>query len=341
MHVTLTEVAAATNVSVSTASKALNDTGHLSAHTRRLVRKTAQQLGYISPHLRQASHEYRSGLIGLVSGDLEGRFSIPALAGAEDAFGKSNHAVLLTDSRGDPKLERSHIDQMAAHGIDGLLVLGGETDSRPPIKPNTAMDVPIVYAYAPSTDPSDCSITCDNIKAGDRAITHLQQLGRRKIIILSGPDYYQAARDRILGATQAMDRASLKPVIPIWFGSWNESYGRTATAQLIEDHLDFDGIYCLNDMLARGCIDSLLEHGIRVPQDVAVIGHDNWLTTSQACRVPITTFDNNLHELGRKAAHLLLDAIKGHPHQGLSTIDCSLIIRQSAPESRNQHSHAK
>jgi LacI family transcriptional regulator len=331
-RVTLTDIAAAASVSVATVSKALNDTGNLTAHTRRLVQKTAQELGYMPPRLLQARHEYKTGLIGLVSGDLEGRFSIPALAGAENTLGVANHAVLLTNSRGDPKLERSHIDQMAARGIDGLLVLGGETDPRPPIRPATIMDIPIVYGYAPSTDPADCSITCDNIGAGDTAITYLLGLGRRHIVMLSGPEYYQATKDRIRGAQRAMNRAGLQFSVPIRFGSWHESYGRTATDQLIESHVEFDAIYCLNDMPARGSIDSLLEHGIRVPQDVSVIGHDNWFATAEECRIPITTFDNNLSELGRKAARLLLDAIKGHPHQGLSTIDCSLIIRESATD---------
>ena len=173
-RVTLDDIAVAANVSKATVSKALNDTGQLAAHTRRLVLKTAEDLGYRKP-ISASAMQRKTGLIGLVSADLEGRFSTPALIGAENTLGTTNHAVLLTNSRGDPKLERAHIDQLAARGIDGLLVLGGETDLRPPIKPNTALGVPIVYAYAPSTDPNDCSVTCDNVSAGAMAINHLLQ----------------------------------------------------------------------------------------------------------------------------------------------------------------------
>jgi LacI family transcriptional regulator len=329
-RVTLKDVAAAASVSIATASKALNDTGHLTAHTRRLVQKTAKELGYAPPRKADSTGAtHQTGLIGLVSADFEGRFSMPALTGAEDTLGAANHAVLLTNSRGDPQLERNRIDQMAARGIDGLLILGGETDARQPIKPGTALGIPIVYSYAPSTDPADCSITCDNVRAGASAIAHLLGQGRTHIAMLAGPEYYRATKDRIQGAEHAMARAGLQFAAPTRYGSWHEAWGRAATNLLIESGTRIDGLYCLNDLLARGSIESLLEHGLRVPEDVAVIGHDNWRVTASECRVPITTFDNNMHELGRKAARLLLDAIKGHPHTGLTTMDCSLIIRES------------
>ena len=104
-RVTLDDIAVAANVSKATVSKALNDTGQLAAHTRRLVLKTAEDLGYRKP-ISASAMQRKTGLIGLVSADLEGRFSTPALIGAENTLGTTNHAVLLTNSRGDPKLRR-------------------------------------------------------------------------------------------------------------------------------------------------------------------------------------------------------------------------------------------
>lgn len=329
-RVTLQDVADASHVSLATASKALNGTGNISAHTRRLVQTTAKELGYTQrAQAKQQTTHHQSGLIGLVSADFEGRFSMPALSGAEDTLGVANHAVLLTNSRGNPKIERAHIDQLAARGVDGLLILGGETDARPPVRPSTALGIPIVYAYAPSTDPNDCSITVDNVRAGEAAINHLLGQGRTHIAMLAGPEYYRATADRVAGAEQAMAAAGLSFSAPTRYGNWHESWGRAATNLLIESGAQVDGLYCLNDMLARGSIESFLDHGIRVPEDVAVIGHDNWSVTATECRIPITTFDNNLHEMGRKAARMLLSAIKGHPTKGITTMDCSLIIRES------------
>ena len=108
---------------------------------------------------------------------------------------------------------------------------------------------------------------------------------------------------------------------------------------LLSKGVRIDGIYCLNDMLARGVIETLLAQGIRVPEDIAVIGHDNWQVTATECRVPITSFDNNLQEIGRRAARHLLDAINGNPHHGTTYIGCSLIVRKSTE--RHNFSFAK
>ncbi|MBM6700448.1 substrate-binding domain-containing protein [Bifidobacterium pullorum subsp. saeculare] len=267
--------------------------------------------------------------LSLVSADLNGRFATPALVGAENTLGAASHAVLLTNSRGDPKLERAHIDQLAARGVDGLLVLGGETDARPPVHPGTARDIPIVYTYAPSNDPKDCSVTCDNVAAGEAAINHLLDHGRRSIAVISGPEHYQATKDRILGANRTMQAAGLRFAVPTRYGNWHESWGRTAAGLILESGVQVNAIYCLNDMLARGAIDTILSCGLDVPGDIAVLGHDNWAVTATEGPVPITSFDNNLQEIGRRSARLLLDIIRGNPHHGTLTIGCSLVVRRS------------
>lgn len=221
-RITQDDIAAAAHVSKATVSKALNDTGQLSAYTRRLILKTADELGYVKTANVQTPR-CKTGLIGLVTSDLEGRFSNPALIGAENTLGSTNHAVLLTNSRGDPKLERAHIDQLAARRVDGLLMLGGETDSRPPLKPNTALGIPIVYAYAPSNNPEDCSVTCDNVAAGAMAIDHLLLRGRRHIAIVSGPEHYTATKDRLAGARKALKQSGLQLAAPVCYGNWHES----------------------------------------------------------------------------------------------------------------------
>ena len=226
-------------------------------------------------------------------------------------------------------MERAHIDQLAARGVDGLLMLGGETDARPPVRPSTALDIPIVYAYAPSTDPNDCSVTCDNVAAGAAAIDHLLSRGRRRIAIIAGPEYYQATKNRLVGAARAMKVAGLRLAVPTRYGNWHESWGRTATNLILESGVPIDGIYCLNDMLARGAIETLMDCGLDVPRDVAVIGHDNWAVTATEGPVPITSFDSNLQEIGRRSARLLLDIIRGNPRHGTMLIGCSLVVRQS------------
>ena len=330
-RVTLQDVAREAHVSVATVSKSLNGTERVSAATRRHVIATAQRLGYRKSTADGA--RMRSGLVGLITSDYNGRFSLPLLTGAEGTLGASNHAALLMSSHGRPDLERNHIDQLAARGVDGLLVVGDTTNPRPPLKPSTTMGLPVVYTYDPSTDPNDCSIICDNVGAGAQAIEYLLSLGRRYIAIIGGSEDFQAARDRTQGAWRTFALYDFQPV-EVLFDMWSEEWGERAMTLLLDRHPHLDGVYCLSDEIARGAIRGLLTAGKRVPQDVAVIGHDNWFVFCSNSHPTLTTFDNNIPLIGKMAATYLIDAINGHPHRGTFAVECPMIVRESTDPTR-------
>lgn len=128
--VTLHDIAIAANVADSTASKALTGTGRISAETRRRVRDIAAQFDML-PAVKTRTGNGRTGLIGIVTPDRNGRFALPLLAGAERALGAHNHAALLMISQGVPALERSHINQLSAQGVDGLIIAGNTQCTAP------------------------------------------------------------------------------------------------------------------------------------------------------------------------------------------------------------------
>ena len=328
---TLADVAAAANVSVATASKALNGTGRLSAQTRREVQTAARTLGYRKSTVDRERH--RSGLVGLITSDYNGRFALPLLTGAESTLGASNHAALLMSSHGRPSLERSHIDQLAARGVDGLIVVGDTSNPRPPLKPETTMGLPVVYTYDPSTDPDDCSVVCDNVGAGAQAIEYLLSLRRRYIAVIAGPEDFRAAHDRVKGAWRTFTLYDFRP-IAVLYDSWSEEWGERAAHVLVERYPHLDAIYALSDEIARGAVRGLLSDGKRVPQDVAVIGHDNWFVFCANSHPTLTTFDNNIALIGKTAAQYLLDAIRGNPHHGITAVECPMIVRESTELTR-------
>ena len=195
--------------------------------------------------------------------------------------------------------------------------------------------MPVVYAYAPSDDPEDYSITSDNVQGGRIAAEHLLNIGRRKIAIISGDPGYGASHDRLTGASEALQDAGLKPVGDgALFGSWSESWGRGATRVLLEAHPEVDGLVCGSDQIARGAMDALRELGREIPDDVAVIGHDNWEILATDARPPLSSIDMDLQELGRRAAGKLFEAIDGHPSHGIEKLPCRLMVRGSTTPTR-------
>ena len=147
---TLTDVARLAGVSIATASKALNGRDQVSPVTRERVLVAAEQLAFSPNALARGLLAGRTGTVGLLTSDLDGRFSIPVLMGAEDAAGEGSISVFLCDARGDAIREQHHVKALLARRVDGLIVVGSRTEPRPPLRGRLA--VPVVYAYAPSVN---------------------------------------------------------------------------------------------------------------------------------------------------------------------------------------------
>ena len=325
---TLTDVARLAGVSIATASKALNGRDQVSPTTRERVRVAADQLSFSPNALARGLLAGRTGTVGLLTSDLEGRFSIPVLMGAEDAAGEGSISVFLCDARGDAIREQHHVRALLARQVDGLIVVGSRTDSRPPLRGR--LNIPVVYAYAPSASPDDMSVVSDNVAAGRLAIEHLVGIGRRRIAHVAGDPTYTAAQDRARGAQAALRDAGLGLVGDrVFQGSWSESWGRTAASALVERYPDLDAIFCGSDQIARGVLDSLRERGKAVPADVAVVGFDNWGVLATNARPQLTSIDMQLEQIGRLAAQRLFAAMDGQNDSGIRSIPCRLVVRES------------
>ena len=116
----------------------------------------------------------------------------------------------------------------------------------------------------------------------------------------------------------------------VHFGEWSEAWGRRAADAVLRTTPGTDAFFCGNDQIARGVTDALRERGVGVPEDIAVVGYDNWDTMALASRPPLTTIDMNIAEIGRIAALRLLEAIDaGEASPGVRTVPCRLVVRES------------
>jgi LacI family transcriptional regulator len=327
--VTITDVARLVGVSPGTASKALNGRGGISLETTRRVRQAADALGYQPNALARGLLTGRSATVGLITTDSFGRFSIPVMQGAEDAFGPGSISVFLCDSRDDRIREQHYLRTLLERRVDGIIVTGRRQDPREPI--GTALPVPVVYAMTCSTSPADLSLVPDDVQGGSLAMRHLLNTGRTRIGHVTGPARFAAARLRASGANAVLGEAGLTLAGGgVFYGDWSEEWGRQATDALLRSVPDVDAIFCGNDQIARGAADAVREAGRSVPDDVALVGFDNWEVMAAACRPPLTTVDMNLRELGRTAAERLLAAIEGQFAVGVERRPCGLVLRESS-----------
>lgn len=328
-RVTLAQVARAAEVSVGTVSKALNGRGQLSYATRKHVRDVARDLGFEQEIDTATLTAGRSFIVGVLSTDSYGRFTIPILTGAEDTFGAGEIAMLLAESRGDPIRERHYVQTLRSRKVDGIIVTGRSSDSRPSL--TSLIDVPTVYALSPSTDLSDTSVVPDDARGAARAVEHLLSTGRRSIAVVVGPPRHLASTHRVTGALGALEAAGAELAGgQAMYGEWSERWGYEAAGRLLAS-TTFDGVFCANDQIARGVLECLRENGVLVPATVGVIGMDNWNVIAEAARPSITSVDLNLRAVGRRAAELLVRKIAGDDVPGgIEYVDCTLVARQSA-----------
>lgn len=161
---TLSDVARIAGVSVSTASKAINGKDEVAPATRQRVIEAAKKVSFTPNEMARSLLAGRTGTVGLLTSDLEGRFVLPVLMGAEDAFGAGQINVILCDARGDAIREQYHLKALLTRRVDGIIVVGRSTDPRSSL--GQSLPVPVVYAYAPSDDPRDASLTPDNRQGG-------------------------------------------------------------------------------------------------------------------------------------------------------------------------------
>ena len=315
-------------VSIGTASKALNGQGKLRAETRDRVAAAARELGFAPNVLARGLLAGRTYTVGVITTDSFGRFSIPVMLGAEDALGVGQISVFMCDTRDEPERERRYLEMLLSRQVDGLIVAGRRIEPRPSI--GAGLGVPVVYAMTQSMDSDEPAILPDDLGGGRIAAEHLISLGRRRFGHITGPERFLCARKRARGFCDAITESGGEfSAEDVLYGEWSEQWGRQAAGLLLRTSPDVNAIFCGSDQIARGVSDALRLIGCKVPEDIALVGYDNWNPMALGADPPLTSVDMCLEDVGRAAAEHLLAALNGEPTYGVHTVPCRLVVRNS------------
>ena len=203
-------------------------------------------------------------------------------------------------------------------------------DRRMAIEP-AARGLPVIYVFSQVENPDALCLLPDDQGGAKLAVNHLAALGRRRIAHITGPERFEAVRLREEGWREGLAEAGLRAVATHCRpGRWSEAWGREAAQTLFSRRRAVpDALFCGNDQIARGAVDALREMGLGVPDDVAVVGFDNWGVMAEAARPALTSIDMNLEALGREAGASLMEMMGGRTLTGVRRLPCSLVIRDS------------
>lgn len=334
MPVRMKDIAHDLGISIVTVSKVLRDHPDISTGTRDRVLQKMKEVNYRPNLAARALVTGRTFSIGLVVPDLVHPFFGEVAKGMSRVLRKKGYNLVISSSEEDPELEQQEVEQLLARRVDALIIASAQTDIRM-FRRIEEQKTPYVLVDRRFAGLSANFTGVDDEAAGRIATGHLISLKRRRIAHIGGPAVSTATgrRDGYRAALAAHDIA-LNPNFLIDREHGDDASDRSgyeAMRQLLSLSPRPDAVFCYNDPTAMGAMEAIFERGLRIPQDIAIVGCGN-VRYAAFLRVPLTTIDQQSEEIGDRSAKLALAQIeaKGAARPKTVLLEPRLVVRQSA-----------
>ena len=336
--VTLKQIAEELGISVATVSKALKEYSDVSKITRALVRETAHRLNYKPNSFAVNLRTKESKTIGIIIPEIVHHFFSSVIKGIVSQAEKKGYLVIMLQSNESYDLEKKQLDLLISKRVDGILIsLANGTGNFDHIKNVISQDIPLVM-FDKIAKVVNCSkVIIDDRKAAYMATQYLINIGCKKIAHFRWPLLPQNSIDRFLGYKQALLDNNIKYDSSLVYinecsdKSFEE--GKKNAKQLLKDHKDVDGIFINTDLVAIGAMTLFLEKGIKIPEQINIVGFSNWFMSS-VISPSLTTVDQPGFKMGKKAFKILYKEMmakkknKNFDYKQV-VLDTELVIRDS------------
>lgn len=304
-------------MAVSTVSRALSGHSRISEATRERVWKLAEELKYQPNHLAAALRKGRSNTLGVIVPNIDGHFFALVVKGIEEVANQAGFNVMLCQSNEDNAHEAKNVETLMNAQVDGILVsLARSTHDFKHFHKVQQLHMPLVF-FDRILDGSDVSaVVVDDYQGAYQMTKHLLEQGRRRIAHFGGPQHLNIYKDRYQGYSQALRDAGLTvdEEMVVLFKDMSLNDGPAGVRQLLALPQPPDAIFSSGDFTAVGALQALKQHGLRVPEDMALAGFGNE-TFSSLTDPMLSTIDQHCEEMGGAAVRLLLEMIQERSRQ--------------------------
>ena len=322
------------NVSTQTISRVINKRPDVSPDTRKLVEQAIEEMGYKPSALARSLVQQRSYTLGVILSGLRYVGISLILNGITEECEQSHYALFVEEL---PRFDTPNIvpviESLMAHQVEGIIFAAPELNENVKIVQSQlpATRPPIIFLKC-QPNPNYITIGIDNYGGARKAVEHLLSVGRRHIGLIAGPLEWLEARQRRQGWEDGLKSVGIDITPTKWaMGNWSSASGESALAELLQKYPAMNAVFVSNDQMALGALHYCHANGIRVPEDLAIIGFDN-LAESPYFTPALTTITNPLRELGILAVKTLLAQIDGHTEpESFVTLQTDLLIRGSTP----------
>jgi LacI family transcriptional regulator len=331
--ISIKDVARRAGVSVGTVSNVINRPGLVSADIRARVTAAIAELGYVRSESARQLRAGHSRIMALLVLDMANPFFVDIARGAEQVARAAGLGVMLCNSGQDPGEEAEYLSLFAEQRVRGLLVTPADANGRN-ITAFRRHGIPYVLVDRVISSDEGCSVSVDDVVGGELAVRHLARAGHTQIAYVSGPSHLAQCQDRRRGAAAAMAEADLPaPALTvIEVDHMNVASGRDAGSRLLGLAQRPTAVFCVNDLVALGVLQAMFTAGVRVPEDMSIVGYDD-IEFAAAAAVPLTSVRQPAFRMGQSAAELLIeetsDTAPKHQHRRV-VFQPELVVRNSS-----------
>lgn len=336
---TLKDVAQETGLGLGTVSRALSGHPRVRPETRQQVESAARKLGYQSNGLARALRQSHSNAVGLIIPDLENEFYTTAASVVQSALAAEGYRLVLCCSNNIPEVDATLLASLVESRVDGIIhvpcTAEGSVRTRE-LNP----DLPVVEYARQSGGYAVDAVIGDDDRGSAELVDHLVELGHRHIAMIAGPADLSTTKARVAGFRQACRRHRLlNRDCPVLYGpAYDVDWGAAATEEILRGRPDVTAIFASSSRSALGSLKALNERGVRVPEDMSVVGFLNpmWFDVSDP---PLTTYELPLSDMGAMAARVLLERIRSPRAAGDANVvrfQGRLVVRSSTARARSQ-----
>jgi LacI family transcriptional regulator len=331
---TLKEMAASLNLSVMAVSKALRDAPDISVATKARVQAEARRLNYIPNRAAQNLRARRSGLIGVVVPQINHTYYSHLIWGVERQAEALDLQVLIASSLDRAENEMKEVRKLMARQVEALLLVPAvrwqHRLATLELIRTSAIPTVLLDAYPAGVEnfPQVSWVTADDPRGGQLATEHLLELGHTEILFLAGPNGASSSAGRFSGYQRALAAAGVAySDTRVYLADKDIESGRKAMAQALSEKAPFTAVVAHNDSVAIGAVETLLQQGFRIPDDISIVGFGDGVLASYF-RVPLTTVRVPQTEMGETAVRLATEMQKGRTVQPRQ-LPVEIIVRAS------------
>jgi LacI family transcriptional regulator len=332
---TIKDIAEKLNLSPSTVSRALHDNSEISPGTKRKVLETAEELNYHPNILARSLINQRSQTIGVIVPEITHNFFSAVISGIEGVAYDAGYVIILCESGENFEREVLNTQALVNNQIAGLIVsISQSTTESSHFEFLQRVGIPLVFFDRVCDDINTSKILVDDYGGAYKAVEYLIKSGYKRIAHLGGAEHLSISRDRFTGYLDALNTFEIPFNKDLhYFGGFHERDGIEGMEYLLGLKNTPDAVFAVNDPVAIGAYEVIKKRGLKIPQDIAMIGFSNNPVTA-IIDPPLTTVEQPALELGKRAANILLEQIEALNAKKIYTpvreiLETKLIIRKS------------